>query len=221
MSKIRGNGGIAFEAAPFAEPYPDSFEKICGYIKDLCRQEGKKYIYSYWNEPDGIMHRKGCYGNDAKQMLRSLERQVEKLCNELENTLVIVTADHGHMDSKGVSITDYPGIIDCLVRMPSIEPRALNLFVKEKKVHQFEYEFKKEFGDKFLLWTKQKVIESNLFGTGSKHPCFDGMIGNYLAIATDDLSIYNTREEADYFIGAHAGMTADEMDIPLIIIENR
>ena len=88
-------------------------------------------------------------------------------------------------------------------------------------MHQFEYEFKKEFGDKFLLWTKQKVIESNLFGTGSKHPCFDGMIGNYLAIATDDLSIYNTREEADYFIGAHAGMTADEMDIPLIIIENR
>ena len=221
VSKIRGNGGIAFEAAPFAEPYPDSFEKICGYIKDLCRQEGKKYIYSYWNEPDGIMHRKGCYGNDAKQMLLSLERQVEKLCNELENTLVIVTADHGHMDSKGVSITDYPGIIDCLVRMPSIEPRALNLFVKEKKVHQFEYEFKKEFGDKFLLWTKQKVIESNLFGTGSKHPCFDGMIGNYLAIATDDLSIYNTREEADYYSRAHAGMTADEKDIPLIIIENR
>jgi len=47
------------------------------------------------------------------------------------------------------------------------------------------------------------------------------MLGNYLAIATDDLSIYNTREEADSFIGVHAGITADEMDIPLIIIENK
>lgn len=221
VSKIKKNGGTAFEAAPFTEPYPDSFEKICGYIKDLCRKNGKKYIYSYWNEPDSIMHRKGCYGSDAKQMLQSLEQQVKELCNWLENTLVIVTADHGHMDSKGVSITDYPGIIDCLVRMPSIEPRALNLFVKEEKIHQFEYEFKKEFGGKFLLWTKQKVIESNLFGTENKHPCFEGMLGNYLAIATDDLSIYNTREEVDSFIGVHAGITADEMDIPLIIIENK
>lgn len=221
VSKIKRNGGTAFEAAPFTEPYPDSFEKICGYIKDLCRKKGKKYIYSYWNEPDSIMHKKGCYGSDAKQMLRSLEQQVEELCNGLENTLVIVTADHGHMDSKGVSITDYPGITGCLVRMPSIEPRALNLFVKEEKIHQFEYEFKKEFGGKFLLWTKQNVIESNLFGTENKHPCFEGMLGNYLAIATDDLSIYNTREEADSFIGVHAGITADEMDIPLIIIENK
>ena len=55
------------------------------------------------------------------------------------------------MDSKGVSITDYPSITECLVRMPSIEPGALNLFVKAEKMEQFENEFKKAFGDKFLL----------------------------------------------------------------------
>lgn len=125
------------------------------------------------------------------------------------------------MDSKGVAITDYPQIMDCLVRMPSIEPRALSIFVKEEKRNQFEYEFKKEFGDKFLLWTKEKVIESKLFGTGKEHPNFRGMLGDYLAIAVDDLSIYNTREEADFFIGVHAGLTDDEMSIPLIIIERK
>ena len=47
------------------------------------------------------------------------------------------------------------------------------------------------------------------------------LLGDYLAIAIDDLSIYNTREEADFFVGVHAGLTEDEMMIPLIIIEKQ
>lgn len=221
VSKIRANGGLAYEATPFAEPFPDDFEKICARIKALCNEPGKKYIYSYWNEPDHIMHEKGCYGEEAKQTIRTLEQQVQQLCGELENTLVIVTADHGHMDSKGVSITDYPRITECLVRMPSIEPRALNLFIKEEKKEQFEQEFKKEFGDKFLLWTKEEVLQKKIFGTGNVHPSFEEMLGDYLAIAIDDLSIYSTREEAEFFVGVHAGLTEDEMIIPLIIIEKK
>lgn len=57
---------------------------------------------------------------------------------------------NAHMDSEGVSLEDYPKITECLVRMPSIEPRALNFFVKEEKRSQFEQEFNKRFGDKFL-----------------------------------------------------------------------
>lgn len=219
VSKIKRNGGSAFEVTPFAEPFPDSFDKICEHIKARCKEPGKKYIYSYWNEPDHIMHRKGCYGPDAKQTVRILEEQVQHLCKELENALVIVTADHGHMDSKGAALTDHPKLIECLVRMPSIEPRALNLFVKEGKRVQFEREFQREFGDKFLLWTKEEVLERKLFGMGKEHPDFREMLGDYLAVAVGDLSIYSRREEADFFVGAHAGLTEDEMVIPLIIIE--
>lgn len=219
VSKIKKSGGSAFEVSPFVEPFPDSFDKICEQIKERCKEPGKKYVYSYWNEPDHIMHRKGCYGPEARQTVQVLENQVQRLCEELENTLVIVTADHGHLDSKGVALVDYPKITECLVRMPSIEPRALNLFVKEEKRDQFEQEFQKEFGDKFLLWTKEEVLERKLFGEGKEHPDFREMLGDYLAIAIDDLSIYRTREEADFFIGGHAGLTEDEMIIPLIIIE--
>lgn len=221
VSKIEKNGGKAFNVSPFFEPFPDSFDKICEQILYLCKKSGKKYIYSYWSEPDSIMHKKGCYGEDAKQVLQTLEQEVQNLCKELNNTLVILTADHGHMDSKGVSLIDYPKITECLLRMPSIEPRALNFFVKEEKREQFLSEFQKEFGDKFLLWTKKQVIDNKLFGIGKEHPNFQGMLGDYLAIAVDDLSIYSTREESDYFIGVHAGLTRDEMIIPLIVIENK
>ena len=219
VSKIRANGGSAYEVSPFIEPFPDSFDGICQQIRNLCGQPGKKYIYGYWNEPDHIMHQQGCYGEAAKETVRDLEEQVYQLCEGLEDTLVIVTADHGHMDSDGVALVDYPKIMECLVRMPSIEPRALNLFVKEGKRGQLEQEFQKEFGDKFLLLTKEQVLERKLFGMGKEHPNFQKMLGDYLAVAISDLSVYNTREEADSFVGVHAGLTEDEMQIPLIIIE--
>ncbi len=79
-----------------------------------------------------------------------------------------------------VAITDYPKIMECLARMPSIEPRALNLFVREEKKAQFEEEFQKEFGEKFLLWTKEEVLSRKIFGTGDEHPDFREMLGDLL-----------------------------------------
>ncbi len=219
VKQINEAGGNAYEASLHAEPYPDSFEKICERIQILCNKPKKKYIYAYWNQPDYIMHRKGCYAEESKAVIQDLEKQVEELCCKLENTLVIVTADHGHMDSDGVAITDYPKIMECLVRMPSFEPRALNLFIKADKHEQFVQEFTKEFGDKFLLWTKEQVLNSEIFGVGKEHPQFREMLGDYLAIAVDDLSIYNTKFEAENVIGVHAGMTEEEMLIPLIMVE--
>ena len=76
----------------------------------------------------------------------------------------------------------------------------------------------KEFGEKFLLLTKEEVKTSHLFGPGPEHPNLDAMLGDYLAVAVSDLSLYNTAEERDRFVGVHAGLTEAEMRIPLIAI---
>ena len=63
---------------------------------------------------------------------------------ELEDTLLIVTADHGHIDNECVNITNYPGICECLDKKPSLEPRVINFFVKRDKEEVFVNEFNKE-----------------------------------------------------------------------------
>lgn len=219
VDRIRESGQHAYYATPFAEPNPASFDQICERIIELCEKPEKKYIYAYWVEPDKSMHQAGCYAKESRQVLQRVERQVSELCRQLSDTLVIVTADHGHVNSDGVCIRDYPRIMECLVRMPSIEPRALNLFVKKGMEGQFEREFAEAFGEKFLLFTKKQVKEKKLFGAGREHERFDEMLGDYLAVAVSDLSVYHTREEADSFIGVHAGLTEDEMTVPLIVIE--
>lgn len=216
--KIKRTGHQAYCVTPFTEPFPQNFEEICDRIEALCAQEGRKYLYAYWTEPDSTIHQTGCGSSETKAILQSLEAQVQALCEKLSETLLIVTADHGLMDSVGAAITDYPQILECLVRMPSIEPRAVNFFVKDGMQERFRQEFQKEFGEKFLLLSKEQVRNAHLFGPGPEHPNFDGMLGDFLAVAVSDLSIYNSVEEKSHFIGVHAGLTEDEMTIPLIAV---
>ncbi len=92
--------------------------------------------------------------------------------------------------------------------------------MKEEKREQFDKEFTRFFKDDFILLTKEEVLKNRIFGTGTEHKNFQGMLGDYLGVAIGDISIFNTKEEASQFIGVHAGITSDEVRIPLIICES-
>lgn len=216
VDKINKSGKKAYAYAPFVPPYPKSIEEICSGIKGLCEQPGQKYIYAYWDQPDGLLHRNGRKSDVVKEALKEMEMAVSKLADELEDTLIVVTADHGHIDTDYVMLQDYPNIMDCLVRLPSLEPRALNFFIKEGKKKIFEEEFNREFGDKFILMPMEEVIEKKLLGTGKPHENFRSMLGDYLAIATGDLTIYFGEEK---WGSMHGSLTEDEMIIPLIVFD--
>lgn len=208
--------------AKFREPYPETIEEMCEQVKDFCKKPGRKYIYAYNNQPDGLLHRYGTDSEIATEALKDMEKAIKSLSEELEDTLIIVTADHGHLNTDYAVIQDYPKICECLVRFPSLEPRVLNFFVKEGMKETFEKEFNKEFGDRFLLMPMEEAIERNLFGTGKHHENFRGMLGDYLAIGTGDLSIYFAEGEMyPRWVAMHGSVTEDEMLIPLIIFDTQ
>ncbi|MBR5938791.1 MAG: alkaline phosphatase family protein [Clostridiales bacterium] len=219
VQKINDAGGNAYFSSPFVEPFPKDIDAILERVTTLCREPGKKYIYAYWNEPDTTMHRYGVKSSEAHDMILSLEEKVRVFAEGLpEDTLLFITADHGHMDSKNFCLMDYPEILDCLVRMPSIEPRALNLFVKEEKKDGFPDLFHKTFGENFLILSRDEVIKYGVFGKGTEHPEFRGMLGDFLAISTGPESILNTHYEAHYMVGGHAGLTKEEYEIPILAV---
>ena len=221
LDKIRDAGGRAYASMPFMEPFPDTLEKVLAHVKELCGEPGKKFIYAYWNEPDSTMHRTGTTSGETHDLVISIEEKVKELAEGLSDTLLLITADHSHIDSRNLCILDYPEVLDCLAHMPSVEPRTLNLFVKEEYRDRFPEIFRKHFGDDFLLMTREEVLRERLFGTGTDRPGLRDMIGDYVAAAVSDVSIFNTHYEAQMMPGGHAGLTAEETRIPLIVVEKR
>ena len=53
--------------------------------------------------------------------------------NISEDTILIISADHGHKDiQKAYTLLDYPEIQECLIMPASLECRFLSFFVKEE-----------------------------------------------------------------------------------------
>lgn len=219
--KIKKEGIDTYEVSFCGDIKPDTPQELFEGIGTLCKKEGRKYIYAYINKPDETMHKTGTHSEETKAVLRDIENSFEKLCGELEDTIIIVTADHGQVNPKCISITDYPKITECLKRNPSIEARTLNLFIKDGMKEQFISEFNKEFGDKYRLYDKDQVIKEGIFGPGNNVKNFEDLLGDYVAIAVSDLAIFNSEEYRDKFIGVHAGFTKEELEIPLIVYRTK
>ena len=65
--------------------------------------------------------------------------------------------------------------------------------------------------------THKEFLESGLLGSGVPHPRTDGFIGDFVAISTDEYCIDDVRKDKT-LIGIHAGLTKEEMEVPLILL---
>lgn len=195
----------------------DSVQEICDNVRRLCAQKGRKYIYTYWNQPDHDMHDYGTCDERIRAQIMSINEQVEKLCADLENTLVIVTADHGLVDIKWKTLAD--DINDCLKRIPSIESRAASFYVKDGMGDVFKERFLRDFADDYILLTHDEVLRSGIFGSGTPHPKFEDFVGDYLAIATGESCICPMPLDENPFLAMHAGLCKQELEVPFIAIE--
>ena len=158
-----------------------------------------------------------CFQCLCMNMHLLLNNKIEKLSNKLRNSIIFVVADHGHHNVENLFIKDYPDIEECLLRNTSLEPRAVNFFIKPDKKEKFEILFNKYFGNDFDLYSMEDVIESKLFGDGKENKVFRDALGDYLAIAkTNKTLLYGGCE---ILKSQHAGYTDDEILVPLIMIK--
>lgn len=201
----------------------DSIDEIISNIEMLCQSSDEKFILAYSDNPDGILHKYGTTSEEAKQFVKETEIKIKEMCKKLDDdTIVIISADHGHKDiEKSYSILDYPEIQECLIMPASLESRTLTFWVKEEMKKEFEERFKNAFGDEFLLMSKNEFLNKHLLGYGEKHPKIDDFIGNYIALSTAGSMIRLETFLADgkpVKKSTHCGLTQEEMEVPLIVI---
>ncbi|MBQ4558583.1 MAG: alkaline phosphatase family protein [Clostridia bacterium] len=199
-------------------------EEMYNNLKELCASDKRKIIYCYNSNPDGIMHECGVSSEEASQYIKKMNKDIEKLYKSVEDTLIIISADHGQLDIENrIYLHQYKDICELLVTPPYIDSRAVSFRVKKGARVQFYNLFMKNFGREFVLLTKETVQKLKLFGKKSKY--VNQYIGDFIAIGVGKSIIqYNPKghdEDLFKFKGHHAGLTQDEVEVPLIILEKR
>lgn len=208
----------AFEFFPFGENKYEDLEDMLRIIQNKTKEDGKKYIYVYDTEPDHSMHDFGPDSNEVNELIKIRNEKIENLCNRLEDTLLIITADHGHKKAEHIFLNDYPEILNMLERTTSIEQRAVSFKIKEGLKEKFRNRFNSLFGEYFTLYNKDDIIKSSLFGNGIANELFEKAVGDFIAIAENSNKCILTDGDEKLY-SQHAGYTDDEIYVPLIIVD--
>ena len=177
---------------------------------------GRRYVYVYYKDPDYTMHQFGTDSPESIQAFNEVNKSTEELAQRLKDTLLIVIADHGHMNSRPFTISEYKDFYDTLDGDVSIESRFCSFKVKEDKKEEFVRLFNLYFGEYFILKTKEEIIREFWFGRGDYHKYYRASLGDYFAIATKD-RYFRYNENSVNYQSMHAGITEDDMRVPLIM----
>lgn len=176
------------------------------------------FYYAYWHDPDHTMHEVGIKAPIITKKINAIESKLKKLVKDNPDTIFLVVADHALVDVKYINIDRFPDFTQTLERQFSIEGRAANFFVKKGKEEEFEEYFREYFGDKFVLLTRQEVLDTNVFGEGKPHQFSLATLGDYLAISVSEYCFcYNkpNEKESDLNVAMHAGGLEEESKIYL------
>lgn len=196
----------------------NSFKDAVEQVLISTHNKDKSFTYLYWTDPDLTEHKYGINSPETLAVLQDLNSDYEDLiANIPENTMVVLIADHGLTNVEEVFIKKYELLMSYLKRKPSIEPRAINFFVKDGKLEEFKIEFNKHFEDSYMLLTTQELLDSKLLGDGDKHELIDMFLGDYIGIATSNI-LFSLNGKKSYK-AHHAGLLEDEMMVPLIVFQ--
>lgn len=196
----------------------DTIQDLGKGIEKFCNEEGKKFLYCYCTEPDHIMHGNGVSSNEAKESIKLIDETLKHIVENTTNTLIVVTADHGHIDVKGyINIFEDNAVMECLERPLSMESRAVSFKIKAEKEKEFLTAMEK-YKDDLILYKAQYLIDKGVFGNPDAE--LKDMLGDYIGVGTKTFKVVRFFNEKFMFKGHHTALTEEEMYVPLIILKN-
>lgn len=176
--------------------------------------------YIYETEPDSLIHEFGCYHEIVKRMLKKIDCDLKWYSEQLpKDTLLIVSADHGHTNVSEIKLYACDTIMKMLKRKPSNDARCITFRVKDEYKAEFIPTFNKLFGYAYDIYPSRELIELGYFGAKEDEiaeRCYD-FLADFIAIGKADYYFNFKGENNIHFKSHHAGITSEEMIVPVII----
>jgi len=190
--------------------------------RDVLHQtRGKTFVSLYWEDTDAIAHVHGPWTDAFTAELRSIDSTLEReLSGRVEDTLLLITADHGFVpmeDGDYIDITKYPDLYENLALPPVGDTRAAYLFVRDGKKNEVRRIIAESFASDIVCLDAEQALEAGLFGMGEVLRQSRDRIGDLIIASTGRKALYYPYKDSVKLRGMHAGLTPDEMLVPFII----
>lgn len=209
------------QVLPYAD-LPDLFRQCA---RALRRDRVPKYVYCYWPELDALGHHQGMGSAAAGTHLLQFEQAFTDFLVTAAgtDTLVLVTADHGQVDTGPgdlIDLADHPALADCLTLPLCGEPRAAFCYLRMGHEARFLDYCRGPLGDLVDLHRSPDLVQAGYFGRGPAHPRFSDRIGDYCLLPRGHRIIRQSLpgEEPHTLIGQHGGLSRDELLVPLCAV---
>ncbi|MCR5492012.1 MAG: hypothetical protein K6F32_07795 [Bacilli bacterium] len=223
LDQLLGEVGVK---AKLSYPFPLSEEGAKDYREISAKAEaffrgGGEFLYSYWKEPDHIMHEYGTESIRAGILIHKLKRAVERFARRNPDVLCLVIADHGQLDVQFRDFAAIDELRDSIRKPMSLDGRCRSFFVAEGYEDTFVPLMEKNFPD-YVLMTADEAIEAQFFGEGTPHPRIKEFLGDYVGTTSGNGYIYDSirKKNNHILIGHHAGIHKDEKDILVSVFNN-
>ena len=203
----------------------DSLEQLFGTVASILRQGDKRqYIYAYYPELDALAHEHGISSQPVAEEFARLDTAFDRFLAAIRgsDTAVIVTADHGLIDSppeRLIQLDDHPALAETLVLPLCGERRAAYCYVHPAREQQFRDYVTGELGDYVTLRASADLVEEGWFGLGPPSPRLLERIGHYTLVMKGNYTIKDwlLGERRHVHVGVHGGVSEGEMYVPLIL----
>jgi len=178
------------------------------------------YVYAYWEGIDYVAHRLGPRGSEHAAEAAAFDLSLGRALGGRPpgDTLVLLTADHGHAAVEPQRFLDLHDDEDlrAMLRNPLAgEPRAAFLHT-DRPAAVIAY-LEQRYPGFFFPFLRDEGIAAGLFGTGDP-ALVRRRVGEVVALVDGDRGVSIVRIEGQPLRqrGSHGGMTPDEMRIPVL-----
>ncbi|MDP2709512.1 MAG: alkaline phosphatase family protein [bacterium] len=195
------------------------FNNLTQALKD---KRGRKFIYAYWDGFDAVCHDHGLESEKTLKHFKKLDGKLAALAGQLENTVLVVTADHGMIDTpadKIINLENHAELSAMLSAPLCGEPRLAYCYIKAGLARQFEKYIKKNLKKYCVPRKSQVLIKKNYFGLFAPCPKLYDRVGDYALIMKENYIIrdFVKAEKREVPVSNHGGLSREEMFVPLAI----
>lgn len=203
-----------------------SMEDFFARLVTLLADGRPQYVYAYWTELDSLAHEHGAASRQVREHFRALDRAFAAACAALRGSgaLLLACADHGFIDTdetRTLHLADHPRLYDMLTLPLCGEPRTVFCYLRTGREADFLAYVRAELDAACTAVPGAQLIAEGWFGHGTPHPRLHERVGDYVLLMQENYVLRDRLGNEKPFRqrGVHGGVSAGELEVPLLRYE--